>query len=147
MVLWIVLILIAGLMAYVRLAPSDPEVWHQQAYPSGMGEKASKVGYIWREAIVGDGTDQLNRLDKIIMDTTRTMRLAGSVEEGQITYVTRSTVMGFPDYTTIGVYNGLIEDSDQQYLEINGRLRFGQLDFGVNAKRIKGWLADLKAGG
>ena len=48
--------------------------------------------------------------------------------------------MGFPDYTTIGVYDGLIEDADQRYLEINGRLRFGTLDFGVNAKRIKGWL-------
>lgn len=147
MALWIALILIAGLMAYIRLAPSSPEVWHSQDYPSGMGEKVTSTGYVWREEIAGDGTEQLRNLDRIIMDTPRTVRLTGSVEEKQITYVTRSMVMGFPDYTTIGVYQGQAKDSDQRYLEINARLRFGKSDFGVNARRVKGWLAVLEAGG
>ena len=143
MFFWVVLILIGGFLAYVRLAPSDPEVWHQQAYPSGMGEKLSSSGYIWREPVADDGKEQLSRLDQIILATPRTTVLAGSVQDGQITYVTRSAVIGFPDYSTVGVYH----DGDQHYLEINGRLRFGRSDLGVNAKRIKGWIADLKVGG
>mgnify|MGYP000315441546 CR=1 FL=1 len=142
----VLLILIVGLTVYVRLAPTDPQSWQQQGYPSGLGERVSSRGYIWREAVSEDGKKQLMALQQIITDTPRTKRVAGSIEEKQITFVTRSLVMGFPDYTTIGVYDGLIEDADQRYLEINGRLRFGTLDFGVNAKRIKGWLAEFKAG-
>ncbi|MGJ8627792.1 MAG: DUF1499 domain-containing protein [Sulfitobacter sp.] len=142
-ILLVLLIVISGFLGYVRLAPSDPEEWHKQAYPSGMGDISSSAGFIWRAPIADDDKDRLSRLDQIIMSTPRTTRLAGSVEAGKITYVTRSAVIGFPDYTTVGVYQGLIEDGDIRYLEINGRLRFGQSDFGVNAKRIKGWLAQL----
>ncbi len=104
-------------------------------------------GYVWREAVADGDNSQLHQLDQIIMTTSRTTRLVGSIEEKQITYVTRSAVLGFPDYTTVGVYHGLNGTTDQRYFEINGRLRFGQSDLGVNAKRIKGWVADLKAGG
>ena len=142
-ILLVLLIVIGGFLGYVRLAPSDPQEWHKQAYPSGMGDIPSSAGFIWRAPLADEGKDRLNRLDQIIMSTPRTTRLAGSVDTGKITYVTRSAVIGFPDYTTIGVYQGLIEDSDIRYLEINGRLRFGHSDFGVNAKRIKGWLAQL----
>lgn len=147
MIGWLVLTLVVGFFVYVRLAPSDPGKWHSQASPSGMGEHRSKAGHVWREGASGNGKDQLRTLDRIIMDTPHTTRLAGSVDEKKITYVSRSAVFGFPDYTTIGVYDGLIEDGDQHYLEINGRLRFGVSDMGVNAKRIKGWLAALQAGG
>lgn len=143
---WVLLIALVGLSAYVRLAPTDPQRWQQQGYPSGLDARETSRGYIWRQAISGDGTQQLQALDQIIMDTPRTKRIAGSLDEKQITYVTRSMIMGFPDYTTVGIYEGLIEDGDQRYLEINGRLRFGQLDFGVNAERIKGWLTTFEAG-
>ena len=39
--------------------------------------------------------------DEITIDGTNGQVLAGSVEAGMITYVTRSRLMGFPDYTTI----------------------------------------------
>ena len=44
--------------------------------------------------------DVLARLDAIALQTPRTMRLDGSPEDGLITWVTRSAVFGFPDYTT-----------------------------------------------
>ena len=147
MLLWLVLIVVAAFMAYVRLAPSDPTVWNIHVTPSQIGEKQSAGGYLWSEQITGDGTEQLRALDRIILDTPRTTLLAGSVDEKQLTYVTRSAVMGFPDYTTIGVYEGKIGNVDLRYLEINGRSRFGSSDLGVNAKRIKGWLDAFKAGG
>lgn len=137
----LVIIIIVGLAAYVRFAPSDPVRWNVASRASELGEKRFKKGYIWREAVEDDGKDRLAALDQIVMATPRTTRLAGSVDEGQITYITRSQMMGFPDYTTIGVYDGA--ETGARYLEINGRLRFGRSDLGVNAKRIKGWLNTL----
>jgi uncharacterized protein (DUF1499 family) len=83
------------------------------------------------------GADGLARLDVVARDTTRTLVLAGSVEEGMITYVTRSAVIGFPDYTTVQ------QDGDQ--LKVYARLRFGRSDFGVNHARVNRWLDALQA--
>jgi hypothetical protein len=143
MIFWIALVLGGGMVAYIRLAPHDVSRWHKQAYPSGMGEIRSKAGHIWRQVIEDDGVALLAKLDGVISSTDRTNHLTGSVADGMVTYVTRSRVFGFPDYTTIGIYQGLVEDGDVRYLEINSRLRFGRSDLGVNRNRVKGWLAAL----
>lgn len=138
MVFWIVVAVAVGFAAYVRLAPSDPAVWHKGTGQSELGETRRDNSFVWREEVAGDGKARLAQIDAVIMATARTTRLAGSVEAGQITYVTRSKVMGFPDYTTVGIYG-----ATPKYIEIFGRLRFGRSDLGVNAKRIKSWLAAL----
>ena len=45
----------------------------------------------------------LAALDAVAMAWPRTERLAGGPEEGRITWVTRSALVGFPDYTTAAV--------------------------------------------
>lgn len=134
MKLWLALILIgivAG-MAYVRLAPSDPARWHGMTETIAPGDLAGGA----LRVVAGD----LAALDAIIRATPRTQVLAGDVAQGMITYVTRSRVFGFPDYTTVR--------QDGARLEIHGRLRFGKSDLGVNAARIDGWLQRLgQAGG
>ncbi len=121
----------AGL--YVRLAPSDPERWHTM--PAAVTNRDTDGGAM---RVVGAGQDGLTRLDQIIRATPRTDVLAGSVASGMITYVTRSRVFGFPDYTTV-------RQAGPQ-LEIYGRLRFGRSDLGVNAARIDGWLQSFAQG-
>ena len=127
----VLLALVVG-AAYVRLAPTDPKHWHgmpQSVSPGDLDGGAVRV-------VSGD----LAALDAIIRATPRTQVLAGDVAQGMITYVTRSRVFGFPDYTTV-------RQSGAQ-LEIYGRLRFGKSDLGVNAARIDGWLQRLgQAGG
>ena len=54
-----------------------------------------------------------------------------------LTYITRSAAIGFPDYTTAR------QDGDQ--LVIWARQRFGRSDFGVNRRRVDGWLDALQA--
>ena len=73
------------------------------------------------------------RIDAIARATPRTTVLAGSVAEGRITYVTRSRLWGFPDYTTV--------ERSGDRITLFGRLRFGRGDMGVNRARIEGWLA------
>lgn len=130
MIGWAVLLVVVGLLAYIRLAPTDPARWHQ---PIEAEADADPEGGAIR--VVDAGEDALARLHEIALDTPRTRVLAGSVEEGRVTYVTRSLVFGFPDYTTAEVADG--------QLRIFGRLRFGRSDMGVNRARIEDWLVQL----
>ncbi|SLN09962.1 hypothetical protein PEL8287_00128 [Roseovarius litorisediminis] len=132
--LLIIVLLTVGLMVVVRMAPTEGAVWHQM--PAAITNRDTTSGAM---RITGAGDDGLARLDAIIRQTARTRQLAGTVEEGMITYVTRSALFGFPDYTTI-------RQAGPQ-IEIYGRLRFGYSDMGVNAARIDRWLELFRKGG
>lgn len=132
MVFWTVVLIVLGGLAWIRLAPSDPAVWHVDPQVTADQDLA---GGVRRRIPAEDGT--FADLDRIILATPRTEVLAGSVEEGKITYVTRSQWMGFPDYTTVM--------KNEDVLELHARLRFGQSDMGVNKARVDGWLEMLRA--
>ncbi|EDQ04755.1 hypothetical protein DSM14862_01629 [Sulfitobacter indolifex] len=140
MLFWIIVIALVALVAYVRLAPLEPARWHVQAEGQKMGKTQAANSYIWRDPVEDDGAETLAKLDRTIMQTPRTEVVAGSLAEGQVTYVTRTKLMGYPDFTTIGVYG-----ADPRYVEVYGRSRFGRSDLGVNAKRVNGWLAQIEA--
>ncbi|QIE44157.1 DUF1499 domain-containing protein [Pseudohalocynthiibacter aestuariivivens] len=131
--MWLGLFTVAllGVWAWVRLAPSDATRWH--VMPSQVADTDMPSGAM--RVVAAD----LAQLDTVIRATPRTVVLAGSVESGMITYVTRSKVVGFPDYTTVR-RNG-------EKIEIYGRLRFGKSDLGVNATRVDGWLEALRQRG
>lgn len=118
---------------WVRLAPSDPARWHVTAGEVGNRDFAGAV----IRTIPAEPGD-MTRLDRIIRATPRTRVLAGSPEEGMITYITRSKIWGFPDYTTVEARTGA--------MMIHGRLRFGFSDMGVNRARVTDWIAALEAG-
>jgi len=129
----VVLVLVVALGVYVRIAPSDPARWHQM--PDGITNRDYDGGAM---RVIGAGQNGLERLHEIILRSPRTEVLAGSPDEGMITYVSRSRVFGFPDYTTV-------RQAGPQ-LELHGRLRFGKSDLGVNAARIDGWLQAFAQG-
>jgi len=126
----VLVLVVLGFAAWVRLGPSDLSRWHVDVF---FAEDEDLPGGARRVVPGGD----LAALDQIVRATPRTVVLAGSVAAGHITYVTRSLLWGFPDYTTVKVSG----DS----LLIFGRLRFGAADLGVNARRIDGWIAALGA--
>ncbi len=142
---WIVILIgvaVLGLAAYVRLAPTVPEAWHRSSGQSELGHTPAVGGHLYREVVGTEGPQLLTTLDRIARETPRTAVLAGSVEEGQITYITRSRIFGFPDFTTVTLEGA----GEAQVLEIWARLRFGQSDMGVNRARVEGWLAGLHRG-
>ena len=126
----IVLALIAVLVGYIRLAPSDPRVWHVVPDFSANEDLAAGV-----KRLVETGPDGLSRMTPRMAATPRTELLAGSVESGMVTYVTRTRFMGFPDYTTV--------QQEGAWLKIYGRSRFGGSDWGVNRARVDAWLDGL----
>ena len=121
------LILVAAVvvgLAYVRLAPSDAAKWHN---PVVTEVNTDFAGGVIR--LLGIGPDGLVRIDAVVRTLPRTVVLTGSVEEGRITYVTRSKIIGFPDYTTIEQHGDTVR--------MFARLRFGNRDFGVNLARLE----------
>ncbi len=138
----LLLAVIIGL-AYVRLAPSNREAWHRDpstAVPQiGHFVVRPEGGDIASNVYPDSPVDLLTRFDAIAMAEPRTDRLAGSPEEGRVTYVSRSRVIGFPDYTTVQATPA----EGGTALVIHARLRFGQSDLGVNAARVTRWLDAL----
>ncbi len=133
-------LVLIGLAGVIRLAPSDAARWH--VIGEGLSDapwdrvQASEGRAVLRiSAAKGAPGVVLARLAELAAATPRTRILAGSVAEGRITWITRSAVWGFPDYTTAEVRG------DGVY--VLARLRFGRADFGVNAARLQGWLARL----
>jgi len=140
--LLLALIAVGGL-ARIRLAPSDPARWHlrpEGAPPPGAPLATFEGGAKAALRLPDETPEQvLTRLDAIAQATPRTTTLAGSAREGMITWVTRSRLFGFPDYTTAAARS----DGAATILTLHARLRFGRGDMGVNAARLRDWLARL----
>jgi hypothetical protein len=136
--------LFVAFAVWVRVAPTDAAFWHNPQLPvMGPGEYPSAESFVMQRAVEGDGVEALARLDAIIRATSRTIVLAGAPDAGKITYVTRSRVMGFPDYTTVTLTS--LAPLDRSTLQVFGRLRYGKADLGVNRARIQGWIGELDA--
>lgn len=145
LILTVAVLLVASSVS-VRLAPSDPEVWHVD--PMTTSRPEGKGHYLLRPK-GGDAASPeydltpealLAKVDAIAMATPRTQRLAGSVAEGRITFITRSRGFGFPDYTSVKTYRGKTGAG----IAIFARQRFGREDLGVNKARVDDWLAQLQ---
>lgn len=72
------------------------------------------------------------RLVETIFASPRTEQLAGKVEDGHVSFVTRTPIMGFPDVTNV------LRTEDG--IAVRGHLVVGRSDLGVNRRRIEGWL-------
>lgn len=129
-IFWLIVLVVIGGLAWIRLAPSDPGVWHVDPKVSADQDLAHGV----RRRVPGDDA-MIAMLHRIILETPRTEVLAGSPDDGRVTYLTRSQWMGFPDYTTVQL--------DEGFIEIYARQRFGQSDMGTNKARVDGWLGRL----
>ena len=134
--------------AFVRLAPTKPDQWHINpltAVSPGQGGVLLRLsgGDITPAGFAEPPAELLARLDAIIRATPRTTCIAGSVDEGRLTYITRSRGFGFPDFATIAVE----QVGEQSFPVILSRLRFGKSDLGVNRARVTGWLVALGQGG
>jgi uncharacterized protein DUF1499 len=120
-----------GTLAFIRFAPVNVDRWHVPVTASTSRDLPN--GSI---RVTKTDPQALARADAAVRALPRTKVLAGSVDEGRITYVTRSAMFGFPDYTTIEYSDGL--------LRMYSRARFGSSDFGVNRARLERLLVAAK---
>ena len=121
--IWIFVLLVVAALAYVRLAPVNEDRVHVAVRGA---EDEDGQGHCVRVTLAFPGL--LKRIDKVMRALPRTTVVAGSVSEQKITYMTRSKVIGFPDFTTVQEVEGQIR--------LYARLRFGRSDMGVNKARL-----------
>ena len=124
MFFYILIGLVLAFPAYVRVAPSDPNRWHVAIAAE---TEINLAGGAVR--IITNGPETLTILNKNMLNRPRTKVFAGSIEQGRITYITRTKLMGYPDYTTI--------ERSGENIKLFARLRFGKSDLGVNAARLE----------
>ena len=138
----LIVIVMAGVMAFIRLSPSDPALWHIALTPRpaliatpspDIVTPLAMGGYIDLTSV--EPAALLAKLDGIALASPRTTRLAGSAETGRITWVSRSLFWGFPDYTTA--------ESTPQGVTVFARQRFGKGDWGANPARLTAWIDQL----
>lgn len=132
------------LAAYIRLAPSDPARWHED--PRLVTRPATPNFHLIRMA-GGDVMPQVfqmapdvlaQRIDEIARADGAEL-IAGSVRSGHMTYLTRTRIMGYPDYTSI-----LVEPAGDGAMLLGfARARFGHSDLGNNRARLDRWVAAL----
>lgn len=133
--------LTAALSFYIRLVPNDPSIWHLDPAAAGFAPAAHWAvfcpGADSRYAMTPiNPADGLTRFEAVALASKRTQRFAGSLEQGRITWITRSALMGYPDFTTLGFR---AFPSGLQPCLI-ARQRFGDFDWGVNEARLSGWV-------
>ncbi len=130
----LIVLALVGVMGWVRLAPFDPARWHvdPQTAPDPTTPNFARIepGQV---VLDGPVPGAAGRLRAVMEGMPRTRLIAGSEDEGLMTFVTRSRLMGYPDYTTIRV---LPQDEGVTFAAL-ARSRFGQSDLGVNAARLQ----------
>jgi uncharacterized protein (DUF1499 family) len=135
--------IVVAVIVYVRLAPHDVTGIHAQADARGPGDYGAMNGFLAVRQITVAPEVILSGIAQTAQAADRTNVLAGSAGEGMITFVTRSKLWGFPDYTTVSIIPAGAVDNAAPLLMLDGRLRFGRSDFGVNKARIEMWLSAL----
>ena len=135
------LVLVAGMVLYIRVAPSEPDKWHVDPLAAG---DPGRSGYLQQP---GPGTKTypmtpealMAAFDAVAMAAPRVQRLAGSVDGRHVTYIARSRLMRFPDYVSV---RAVAAEGGAQ-LAIYARQWFGAGDQGVNRARTESWLDRL----
>jgi uncharacterized protein (DUF1499 family) len=136
-------VLALGIGTYVRLAPSDANALHVD--PGTVTSANPRNSWLVAEG--GNAPPVLlalppetvaMRIADIAANTPRTYLLAG--DGLQTTWITRSALMGFPDYTSVWIAPA---PGGGSQITIYARSRFGDGDLGVNRARVDAWLGQL----
>jgi uncharacterized protein (DUF1499 family) len=152
---WIVLalvVLVAGAMIYVRVAPHDPDTWHLDPVTAPTPETPNSFRVLAPGAAPGPEemlspvysvppAQLIQAFDRMALAQPRTERLAGTPDgQGHVSYVQRTALVAYPDYISV---RAVPVDEGQSALVILSRSRFGKSDLGVNRARITQWLEAL----
>ena len=65
--------------------------------------------------------------------------VAGGLDEGMITFLVRSKIIGFRDYVTVKA----VDEVEAAKLSVLARPRINGYDWGTNAKRLDRWLQEM----
>lgn len=142
MIWWTLLGAFVFFCLFVRFAPNSAKSWHVDPLTAKLGRKPNQYlsvpnGDVPPPVFQVRAQTLAQVFDGVAMAQPRVTRLAGSVEQGWVTYVQRSQLFGYPDFLSVKF---IPIDDNASTLAIYARSRFGRSDFGVNHRRVKAWI-------
>lgn len=142
-----------GLYYYVSNVPHEPAVWHVDP----LTEPSSPTPNSYRVAPPNLTDEQVDRVapvylanpslmakafDDFVLSRLKVKRIAGSPEEGWMTYVQKSPKLNLPDYISVKFID---LTGGRSTVAIYSRSRFGHGDMGVNEARVSSWMTALES--
>ncbi len=142
-VLYILILTIILVMAYIRFAPSKYAVWVLDPVSASSTGKPNEYRLTGNTAPVFHmpTQDLFKLVGGFILSQKRVHLLAENTNTFEATYVQRSLLMGYPDYISIKI---TAVNANQSRLEVFSRSRFGHSDLGVNKRRIDQWISAIR---
>lgn len=133
----VIVILIALIF---RSWPVDSEPFHED--PAVSDKRRSEVRLIGRDAprFEAEAYDVLEAFIKIARRDWGVSIVQGDVDEGMVTLVARSKLIGFRDYITAKA----VDEAGEAKLALHARPRMNVYDWGVNKKRLDRWLNQME---
>ena len=128
------LLAFAGFALWVRIAPTDPGVWHVE--PASAPDPSTP------------NFARVDRMTSLSPDETAAAITAQAQAEGagilagdwpHVTFIARTRLMAYPDFVSIRL-NAV--DGGTQVIAFS-RSRFGYGDAGVNRARLRRWIGRL----
>lgn len=138
-------ILLAIGVVLVRLIPVNAAPYHTASTPRDIGDYPATGRFTAVRGLAAAPEDVLRALAAVALQEPRTSLVAGSVEDGIMTFQTRSRLWGFPDFTTVSIIEvgAAPGGNTDPLLMIEGRLHYGVDDLGVNKARVQNWRGQL----
>ena len=139
--LFILLALFVVAQACLRFWPEDKGRWHVDPADTSQVRR-SGVRLIGPDAprFLGDAETVLGVVSDIVKNSPRTRLVDGGIDEGMVTFVVRSRLMGFRDYVTFKA----VSEGDMTKLALHGRPRMNVYDWGTNRARLDRWLLEAQ---
>lgn len=139
--IFLVLFLAVALILWLRFSPLDRDVWHvDPAVSDAGGEDGVRFVGLDAPRYPADAEEVLETFAAIAREEPRTRVLEGAVDEGLMTFVARSPVLGLPDLITVKAVN----EGAATKLSIVARPRYALSDAEANADRLDRWLQEMR---
>lgn len=142
-VLLLLVVVIVGTALFMRIIGHDPAQWHVEPASVTLSGKPNEYLIAGRDAIRFDATPETvsTAFHEIATAEPGARLIAGNPDQGWMTYVVTSKLMGFPDYVSVRI----VKTDTGSTLTAYSRARIGYSDMGVNRARLERWLASLNA--
>lgn len=125
----------------LRFVRHDPEVWHLDPEAYTGPRTANQYLLSGADAIAVDAPpDRAAAAFHAVATGDNAVLLAGSPDDGWMTYVQTTPLIGFPDYISVRIADA----GGTSRLSVLSRSRFGYSDLGANRRRVDRWLAELR---
>jgi uncharacterized protein (DUF1499 family) len=138
----LVVVAVAAAAVYFRAAPLDAEALHVD--PSTVTPPTSPNFALMSQTsghFIQASPEEVATRIAAVAAADGAEALAGTPDEGHVTYVVRSSVMGFPDAITLR----WAAEGEGTQLEIFSRALYGYSDLGVNTQRAHRWSEAARA--